>query len=218
MNEQEWLTSEDPARMLEWRLDHHQHQEPPTAGCGEVSDRKLRLFVMALVQSNPIHDASIRGRFERWLERGLKTPESQDTGIQQARIQIKCYEDSGQACDLLREIVGNPFQPPINEVNVWLGRWLFHQTVLSLAQAAYEDRLADGTLDPHRLAVLSDALEEAGCSDETILRHLRGWGQCRYGNGYSHDSCEGCDKSGWNPLPGPHVRGCWVLDLVLGKD
>jgi hypothetical protein len=42
-----------------------------------------------------------------------------------------------------------------------------------------------------RLPVLADALEEAGCSDADLLGHLRG--------------------------PGPHVRGCWALDLVLGR-
>jgi hypothetical protein len=42
-----------------------------------------------------------------------------------------------------------------------------------------------------RLPVLGDALEEAGCTDAAILSHCRG--------------------------PGPHVRGCWVIDLLLGK-
>jgi hypothetical protein len=40
--------------------------------------------------------------------------------------------------------------------------------------------------------VLADALEDAGCSDAGLLGHLRS--------------------------PGPHVRGCWALDLVLGKE
>jgi hypothetical protein len=39
--------------------------------------------------------------------------------------------------------------------------------------------------------VLADALEEAGCGQQALLRHLRG--------------------------PGPHVRGCWAIDAVLGK-
>jgi hypothetical protein len=65
-------------------------------------------------------------------------------------------------------------------------------TVLSLAWAAYDGRLPDGTLDPHRLGVLSDALEEAGCTEGALLRHLRG--------------------------PGPHARGCHALDLLLGKE
>lgn len=42
-----------------------------------------------------------------------------------------------------------------------------------------------------RLPVLADALEEAGCSHPDILNH------CRQG--------------------GVHVRGCWVVDLILGK-
>ncbi len=61
-----------------------------------------------------------------------------------------------------------------------------------LALGAYHrGRSHSGELDRQRLAVLSDALEEAGCTDEAILGHLRS--------------------------PGPHVRGCWALDLVLGK-
>jgi hypothetical protein len=42
-----------------------------------------------------------------------------------------------------------------------------------------------------QLPRLADALEEAGCTDRAVLDHCRG--------------------------PGPHVRGCWVVDLILGK-
>lgn len=42
-----------------------------------------------------------------------------------------------------------------------------------------------------RLPDLAAALEAGGCRDSELLDHLRG--------------------------PGPHVRGCWALDLVLGK-
>jgi hypothetical protein len=55
--------------------------------------------------------------------------------------------------------------------------------------------LARAIYDAHRftdLPVLADALEEAGCDDEAILAHCRG--------------------------PGPHVRGCWVVDLILGNE
>ena len=83
--------------------------------------------------------------------------------------------------------------------------FVFHQATLSpalltwhegvvmrLAQAAYYERsLPDGTLDSARLAILADALQEAGCTDEEILAHLLS--------------------------PGPHVRGCWALDCILGK-
>jgi hypothetical protein len=64
--------------------------------------------------------------------------------------------------------------------------------VKRLAEDAYEHRhLAEGTLGPARLSVLADALEEAGCTNADLLTHLRG--------------------------PGPHVRGCWVVDLILGE-
>jgi hypothetical protein len=91
--------------------------------------------------------------------------------------------------DLLRCIFGNPFSPvTINPAwRSWNGG-----TVVRLAQAAYDERhLPAGTLDPARLAVLADALEEAGATDAVLLGHLRG--------------------------PGPHVRGCAAVDALLGK-
>jgi hypothetical protein len=87
---------------------------------------------------------------------------------------------------LLRDTIGNPFRPASVDP-AWLS-----PTVVSLAQATYEEyNLPSGALDPARLAILADALEDAGCPDAAILSHLRS--------------------------TGPHVRGCWALDLVLGK-
>jgi hypothetical protein len=64
--------------------------------------------------------------------------------------------------------------------------------IMLLGQAAYDGRiLPSGHLDLTRLAVLADALEEADCDNADILSHLRG--------------------------PGPHVRGCWVVDLLTGR-
>ncbi len=82
----------------------------------------------------------------------------------------------------LWEVFGNPFRsvrlPPQSPL------------VLALAKGAYSERLTDGQLDWHGLAVLADAVEEAGCCDQTLLAHLR--------------------------TPGRHYRGCWALDAVLG--
>jgi hypothetical protein len=90
-------------------------------------------------------------------------------------------------CALLRCLVGNPFRP------VALDRACLTPTITSLAQAAYEERgLPSGELDPARLAVLADALEDAGYFEPALLGHLRS--------------------------PDPHVRGCWALDLLLGKE
>ena len=41
------------------------------------------------------------------------------------------------------------------------------------------------------MPTLADLLQDAGCAEADVLEHCRG--------------------------PGPHVRGCWVVDLVLGK-
>jgi hypothetical protein len=93
--------------------------------------------------------------------------------------------------NLLRDIFGNPFHPLPMLGPAWFA-WN-DGAVRRLAQAAYDDRqLPAGTLDPSRLAVLADALEDAGCFDRAILDHLRG--------------------------PGVHVRGCWCLDLLLEKN
>jgi len=43
-----------------------------------------------------------------------------------------------------------------------------------------------------RMPILADALEDAGCNNADVLNHCR--------------------------QPGEHVRGCWVVDLVLGKE
>ncbi len=80
---------------------------------------------------------------------------------------------------LLRDVFGNPFRP----LSVDAG-WLTAD-VLGVARAIY----AEGSF--RDLPILADGLEEAGCSDEAVLRHCRG--------------------------PGLHVRGCFVLDALLRK-
>ena len=44
-----------------------------------------------------------------------------------------------------------------------------------------------------RMPILADALEEAGCANPVVLLHCRDVNQV-------------------------HVRGCWVVDLILGKE
>ena len=74
---------------------------------------------------------------------------------------------------------GNPFRPvPFD--TTWRS-----PTAQALAQTIYHEHAFE------RLPVLGDALIEAGCTDEAVLRH------CHSG--------------------GPHARGCWVVDAVLGK-
>jgi hypothetical protein len=95
--------------------------------------------------------------------------------------------ESAALADLLRDIFG-----PLAFRPVTLTPSCSTPQVVALAQAAYEHRdLPSGHLELARLAVLADALTDAGCEDATLLEHLRG-GQL-------------------------HVRGCWALDQLLGK-
>jgi hypothetical protein len=96
--------------------------------------------------------------------------------------------ERGIQCEFVRDIF-NPFRSVT--INPSVLAWN-DGVVVRLAQAAYEQRsMTEGTLDNGLLAILADALEEAGCTDTDLLGHLRG--------------------------PGPHVRGCWPVDLCLGK-
>lgn len=144
---------------------------------------------------------------------------------------------------LLREVVGNPFRPCVvlprnlgvvlrqgpenyRQEDVILSDWLT-PSVIGLAQDVYESGRWD------LLGVLADALlEEAGCpSDSPLLLHLRGQKLCTKcrGTGIGGDNfmdykrrqritCINCHNSGRVADPTPHVRGCWALDTLLGKE
>jgi hypothetical protein len=70
-------------------------------------------------------------------------------------------ERSSAGCDLLRDILGDPFRPVL-----FAQRWRT-EPVAALAEGIYRERAFD------RLPILADALEEAGCDDERVLAHCR---------------------------------------------
>jgi hypothetical protein len=102
---------------------------------------------------------------------------------------------------LLRDIFGNPFRPLNPE-------WIMAdvaESIRSLPQFAnlrFDPAwltsdvvgLARGIYEDRafdRMPILADALQDAGCNNDDVLAHCR--------------------------EPNEHVRGCWVVDLVLGK-
>jgi hypothetical protein len=221
MEEREWLACTDPRRLLLSLRD---------AG----SDRKWRLFACACCRRIwPVIDEGSReiievaeryadgrataGELEVTARASTAVPEGAvalavcyaaysgphvwelDHVAQSAGYAVAAARDAnprqrraaGEAEELaqallLRDLFGNPFR------SVALDPGWQTPAVLALAQAAYDNRiLPAGTLEPERLAVLADALEESGCTDAAVLTHLRG--------------------------PGPHVRGCWCVDLLLNK-
>ncbi len=98
---------------------------------------------------------------------------------------IRFHLPRKQSAALAHAIFEDIFGGPAGEAKIdpsWL-RWI-DRTVPRLAQRIYEEK------DWAALSILADGLEEAGCTEQAILDHLRG--------------------------PGPHVRGCWAVDLVLG--
>ncbi|VTS02118.1 Uncharacterized protein OS=uncultured bacterium PE=4 SV=1 [Gemmata massiliana] len=98
-------------------------------------------------------------------------------------IQQQIAEVTARACDLIREVFGNPFHPPVIDP-AWL-QWN-HGAVHHIAERI----VASG--DFTDLPVLGDALEDAGCGNEELLRHCR--------------------------EPHRHVLGCWALDAVRGRN
>jgi hypothetical protein len=91
---------------------------------------------------------------------------------------------------LLRDVFANPFQR-VSVLSFWL-EWDSGR-IPELARSIYNDRLLpSGLLNPDRFPALADALEEAGCRDGFILSHCR-----------SEE---------------PHVRGCWLIDLLLNNE
>ena len=97
-----------------------------------------------------------------------------------ARAAARNRGESKVQCDLIRDIIGNPFRP-----TSFSPTWRT-DTAVSLARMMYEPR------DFGAMPILADALQDAGCDNDDILAHCRDANQV-------------------------HVRGCWVLDLVLGK-
>ena len=207
MTEAEWLAATDPISMLEF-LD------------SKASERKLRLFGCAysrqmwdLLTEECFRDA-IRiaeqfadgrvGKKELAAIKKLSGAALERCGLAGVTGPRYCAIGSAWSC------TRNP------ETAATYPLWVFTEQAERISQVAVcrdifgnpfrpvavdpswltsEVRtLAEGIYEDRafdRLPILADALQEAGCDNEDILNHSRS--------------------------DGPHVRGCWVVDLVLGK-
>jgi hypothetical protein len=112
-----------------------------------------------------------------------------DGSLEEHLLQHLCEQEEWPQGWLMQELFGNPFRPATVHA-AWLA-W-HGGAIPKLAEAVYEEwALPSGHLDPARLAVLADMLEEAGVTDAGLLGHLRG--------------------------PGPHGRGCFAIDVLTGR-
>ena len=237
MTEAVWLSCDDPARMLT-----HLIAGNLTRGFNPISDRKLRLFACACcrqiwclltdersrqaVQVAERHADGCVGREEletagmnawvatRQIQRSavliaateaaadaaalaavimkadIATPQIARAAARAAGENVRDIRP-GQAVQaaLLREIVGNPWRPRPHARQ--LAQWVSDYGKAGLGIAGMAD-LIYWDRDWEALPILADRLEESGCDSRDMLDHLR-----------SSD---------------PHVRGCWCLDLLLGKE
>ena len=102
-------------------------------------------------------------------------------------VETKERADRRATARMLHEVAGNPFRPFRFEES-----WRTAD-VLGVARATYDGRHFD------RMPVLADALLDADCDEEAVLRHCRG--------------------TELHAPEGPtHARGSWVLDLILGHE
>jgi len=214
MTEQRWLRARDYHELLEWvrpRTSARKKRLLTVAACRLAPlDEHAWLAAMDVVERYAEGRASreemLRARRQlRWVDRGPQPPPNLGAAM------TATYLSNSECCNAVSFI--NPetitvggrrwdwrrYQSEIAELIREVIGNPFRPSAIDPAWLAFGGgqvvRLAEGIYEERafdRMPVLGDALEDAGCSDGAILGHCR-------------------EKR-------RHVRGCWALDLVLGKE
>lgn len=234
MDEATWLSSNDPAAMLDYL--RNKPKTPHGAGYDRkphpcCTDRKLRLFCWSAMDQFKTASYMTIWRRSNWENGEPDKSDGPNVPIDLARS--ICGEGLYKNLPLLlRDIFGNPCRPvelewhegKLCQVNyahhgMALGLTKYFEPVswltpdvLAIAQTIYEQRRFED------MPILADALEDAGCEDWEMLSHCRKEETCPVCmGGKDRKKCKNCWE-GNIPLRGPHVRGCWVVDLILDKE
>ena len=204
MTEDEWLASTDPDAMGE-----------VVARRKRASPRVLRLYCAAYwswcagrfrAKADREEMLAAVALLEEWAETGAEPDDQSGTpyvfwqddarmafGVT-TRIAVQDdkprHRSAARAVWALRELFGNPFTTPRSKSRTRRG-WMLDPLWRTDTAVALARKMYESR-DFGAMPILADALQDAGCDNDDILNHCRG--------------------------PGPHVRGCWVVDLVLGKE
>lgn len=233
MTEQQWLASDDPMRMLYLLFGQECHDDGPITPLRvkgivlrRMSPRKLKLFscaccrlVWALLvddrsrkavavaeqfadskaSEEELREADLLAR-NAWLEMGTSGLASAANMAWSGNAHHAVRDGRAlippcNLAHLVRDVFGNPFRPQPPSGRKAAAFW--QKTLESWLR--WNDgtipKIAQSIYDERRfedMPILADALEDSGCDNEDILAHCR-------------QPCE-------------HVRGCWVVDLLLGKE
>jgi hypothetical protein len=137
----------------------------------------------------------------RWLEEGVTIPAEQ---IERAMGLARQRAEQAAAWKAAQSVLKPAASAAATRTEVQTQADLLHEIVGNAFRPASLDsawltptvkQLAESIYEERgfdRLPILADALEDAGCTDADILSHCR--------------------------KPGEHCRGCWVVDLLLGKE
>lgn len=212
MTEAEWDALDQPEALLEWVVEQN---------LAELSDRQIHSFALFCCErimpvAYPLSYLRALQQLERhvdgeWSEdaisrvidelthvpdaldrittlaNALRLPmfdrETAGISLQHLMLNLLLFrgpEESPHVCSAIRDIFGNLIRPVQMQPH-----WLT-STVLDLA------RLIDTQRQFDRMPLLADALMDAGCDSEEVIKHC-----CR---------------------EGMHARGCWVFDLLFSKE
>lgn len=205
MTEAEWLACEDPRAIIEYQRY-------------VATDRKMRVFVVAACRKKlSAKDHVFFNLLEQLAEgdanskkiaakrKPMNVPKSHQMGrfaeniYRQGLIDTDAYQAAINATWYATSI-GHPLANETALKQSHLLRDIFGNPFRPVALdpswiSSTVKQLAEAIYDERafdRMPILADAIKDAGCSNQDILQH------CRSG--------------------GEHVRGCWVVDLLLGKE
>jgi hypothetical protein len=208
MTEAEWLTATDPTPMLEFLQKKTSNRKLRLFNChccrqlsGKIrEERNIAVLEAAEAYAEGIITSEeMESKGARWFDFDQPFPLA---GTWQRALHLTTHVDSEIRSRLIAATAARSSDNQKKEEAKQVGFIKdifgnpFHPITLSPSWLtstvlSLAQKMYD-TCDFSAMPILADALQDASCDNETILTHCRG--------------------------PGPHVRGCFVIDLLTGRE